>query len=146
MPTTPQYDQLLADLAAGQLNELERQVLYLLTNSPKGLTRYDLLEQVFGIQARDLAEERGLANSTDDRKIREAIESLRDSGVPIVSSSGKAGYRLDTSQEAVGAMIAEWQSRVENLQQRIRTASRFNLVQLPIKTAPSKRPVQERLF
>jgi hypothetical protein len=146
MPTTPQYDQLLADLAAGQLNTLEHQVLELLTNVPQGLTRYDLLEKAFGPEARQFAEERGLANSTDDRKIRETIESLRNKGVPIVSSSGKAGYRLDTSQEAVGAMIAEWQSRINNLQERIRTASRFHHVQLPVKTAPASRPAQGRLF
>lgn len=146
MPTTPQYDHLLADLAAGQLAELERQVLENLTKNPQGLTRYELIETIFGPVYRYNAEERGLANSTEDRKIREAIESLRNNGVPVVSSSGKAGYRLDTSPEAVDAMISEWQSRINNLQERIRTASRFCKIQLPHNTNPPSPTIQGRLF
>jgi hypothetical protein len=146
MATTPQYDQLLADLAAGQLTELEQKVLDLLGANPDGLTRYELLEHIFGPGSRYVAEKRGLANSTDDRKIREAIESLRNNGVPVVSSSGKPGYRLDTSPEAVGAMIAEWQSRVENLQERIRKATQFYRISLPLNPAQSPRTIQGRLF
>lgn len=147
MATTPKYDQLLAELAAGELSDLEQKVLDLLSVHPEGLTRYELLEMVFGPGARYLAEKRGLANCTEDRKIREAIESLRNNGVPVVSSSGKAGYRLDTSAEAVGSMIAEWQSRVENLQERIRKASQFHQVSIPRSpTAQAPRITQGRLF
>jgi hypothetical protein len=144
MTTTPQYDQLLAELAAGQLTELEQKVLDNLGASPEGLTRYELLERIFGPGSRYIAEKRGLANSGDDRKIREAIESLRNNGVPVVSSSGKPGYRLDTSPEAVGSMIAEWQSRVENLQARIHKAAQFYRVRLPIDHAAPV--IQRRLL
>lgn len=146
MTTTPQYDKLLAELAAGELSDLEQKVLDLLSTHPDGLTRYELLELVFGPGARYLAEKRGLANSTEDRKIREAIESLRNNWLPIVSSSGKPGYRLDTSPEAVGSMIAEWQSRVENLQERIRKASQFYHVAPPQVPGRSSQSMQGRLF
>jgi|GEM_PF-1190170 len=146
MATTPQYDQLLAELAAGELSDIEQKVLELLSVNPDGLTRYELLELVFSPGARYLAEKRGLANSTEDRKIREAIESLRNNGVPVVSSSGKPGYRLDTSPEAVGSMIAEWQSRVENLQERIRKASQFHQVSIPRSPGQTPRTIQGRLF
>lgn len=105
MTTTPQYDQLLAELAAGQLTELEQKVLDNLGASPEGLTRYELLERIFGPGSRYIAEKRGLANSGDDRKIREAIESLRNNGVPVVSSTGHqpGSGRLDDCRGKIQA-------------------------------------------
>lgn len=146
MATTEQYEKLLSDLAGGELSELERKVLGLLNKHRDGLTRFELLEHVFGPGSRYLAEKRGLANSTDDRKVRETIESLRNNGVPVVSSSGKPGYRLDTSPEAINSMIAEWQSRVENLQTRIRKAARYYGVQLPASYTQTQQATQNRLL
>lgn len=137
---TPQYEQILAELAGDALTELARRVFYVLKENPQGLTRYELLEKLVGPGARYNAEKRGLSNSTDDRKIREAIEELRNSGIPVVSSSGAPGYRLDASPEAVGAMVAEWQSRVNNLTARIRKAVTFYNI------PHEYNPVQERLF
>lgn len=122
---TPQYEQILVELAGEALTDLAKKVFSELKAHPDGLTRYELLEKIYGAGARYIAEKRGLANSTDDRKIREAIEDLRNNGVPVVSSSGAPGYRLDASPEAVGAMVAEWQSRVNNLTARIRKAVTF---------------------
>jgi hypothetical protein len=119
MPTTLTYDRILEQLARGELPELERQVLDLLRISPEGLDRYQLIEQLYGPGAAYVARARGLANFPEDRKIRKAIESLRGRGLCIVSSSGEAGYRLDTSPEAVGAMINELQSRVHRLTEHI---------------------------
>ena len=69
--------------------------------------------------------QRNLSNDPHDRKIRKAIESLRNRMIPIVSSSGKAGYRLDTSPEAIQNMIAELKSRIAHLEQRLEEACQF---------------------
>jgi hypothetical protein len=140
MPTTIQYDLILQDLAGDKLTELARKVFDQLKAHPDGLTRFELLEHIFGPGFRYNAEKRGLANSSEDRKIREAIEELRNNGVPVVSSSGAPGYRLDTSEEAVSAMVAEWQSRVNNLTARIRKAVTFYNI------PHEYNPVQKRLF
>ena len=140
MTRHPVYEQILAELAGNALTELARKVFNELKDNPAGLTRFDLLEKIYGPGARYLAEKRGLANSTDDRKIREAIEELRNNGIPVVSSSGAPGYRLDDSPEAVGAMVAEWQSRVNNLTARIRKAVTFYNI------PHEYNPVQKRLF
>lgn len=137
---TPQYEQILAELAGDALTDLARKVFYALKENPDGLTRYELIEKLVGPGARYHAEHRGLANSSHDRKIREAIEELRNCGVPVVSSSGAPGYRLDASPEAVSAMVAEWQSRVNNLTARIRKAVTFYNI------PHEYNPVQERLF
>jgi hypothetical protein len=120
MSTTPQYDHLLAELAGGELSALERQVFDLLKANPDGLTRYQLLAEIYGPKCAFTAKTRGLANSSEDRKIRKAVEALRERGICIVSSSGEAGYRLDTSPEAVSAMVNEWQSRVNRLNLHIK--------------------------
>jgi len=139
MSTTPQYDRILAELAT-EISDLERKVFDLLKAHPDGLTRFELLENVYGSGSRYLAEKRGLANSSDDRKIREAIEHLRDNGIPVVSSSGTPGYKLDTSVRAVSAMIAEWQSRVNKLQSKIKKAATFYNIPTEYN------PVQARLL
>ena len=39
--------------------------------------------------------------------------------IPIISSSGKAGYCLDTRPEAIQNMIAELKSRIAHMEQKI---------------------------
>jgi DNA-binding IscR family transcriptional regulator len=114
MARTPQYEKLLAELDAGELNELERKVLEVLLKAPSGMTRRGLVRAIYGVEA-----QQNLSNDPHDRKIRKAIESLRDRMIPIVSSSGKAGYRLDTSPEAIQNMIAELKSRIAHMEQKI---------------------------
>ena len=120
MARTPQYEKLLAELDAGELSELERKVLDALMKAPNGITRRGLIRVVYGVEA-----QRNLSNDPHDRKIRKAIESLRSRNIPIVSSSGKAGYCLDTSPEAVQNMIAELRSRIAHLEQRLVEACQF---------------------
>ena len=114
MARTPQYERLLAELDAGELSELERKVLDALLKAPNGITRRGLIRVVYGVEA-----QRNLSNDPNDRKIRKAIESLRNRMIPIISSSGKAGYRLDTSPEAIQNMIAELKSRIAHMEQKI---------------------------
>jgi len=120
MARTPQYERLLAELDAGELSELERKVFDALLKAPNGITRRGLIRVVYSVEA-----QRNLSNDPHDRKIRKAIESLRKRMIPIVSSSGKAGYRLDTSPEAIQNMIAELRSRIAHLEQRLEEACQF---------------------
>ena len=120
MARTPQYERLLAELNAGELSELERKVLDALLKAPGGITRRGLIRAIYGVEA-----QHNLSNDPHDRKIRKAIESLRNRMIPIISSSGKAGYRLDTSPEAIQNMVAELKSRIAHLEQRLEEACQF---------------------
>jgi hypothetical protein len=120
MSRTPQYEKLLAELNAGELPVIEYKILDALCQAPKGLTRRGLVRVVFGEDART-----DLGNDTKDRKIRKAIESLRNRGVPVVSNSGKAGYKLDTDPENIECMIRELKSRIAHLQQRVNAISLY---------------------
>ncbi len=120
MSHTPEYEQLLAELKAGQLPLITRKILDALLHAPKGLSRKGLIRIVFGEKPRP-----NLGNDTRDRKIRKGIEFLRKIGIPIVSSSGKAGYRLDTDPEKIKCMIRELESRITHLQQRVDAARRY---------------------
>jgi len=120
MSHTPEYEKLLAELNAGELPIIAQQILNTLLQAPKGITRKGLIRTVFG-------EEPGnnLSNDTRDRKIRKAIEHLRNLGLPIVSTSGKAGYKLDTDPENIEEMIREWESRIVHLQHRVDAARHY---------------------
>ena len=117
MARTPQYQKLLNELESGELNEIECKILVALLKAPKGLTRQGLIRIVFAVEPL-----RNLSNDPHDRKIRKGIESLRSRLIPIVSSSGEAGYRLDPSPEAIENMVLEWESRIARLQQKVQIA------------------------
>ena len=121
MSRTPQYEKLLVELNAGELPIIERQILDALYQAPKGLTRRELVRIVFGQEAHT-----NLGNDTKDRKIRKAIESLRNRGIPIISNSGKAGYKLDTDPENIECMVRELKSRIMHLQQRVDAISSYH--------------------
>jgi len=121
MARTSQYERLLAELDAGELSELECKVLEVFLKAPGGITRRGLIRVVYGMEA-----QRNLSNDPNDRKIRKAIESLRDRMIPIVSSSGKAGYRLDTSPEAIQNMTRELKSRIAHMEQKIEAIQQHN--------------------
>ena len=120
MSHTPEYEKLLVELNAGELPVIERNILDALCQAPKGLTRRGLVRIVFGQEART-----NLGNDTKDRKIRKAIESLRNRGVPILSNSGRAGYKLDSDPENIECMIRELKSRIIHLQQRVGAISSY---------------------
>ena len=114
MSHTPEYEKLMAELNAGELPAITRKILDALSQAPEGLTRKGLIRIVFGEEP-----ENNLSNDTRDRKIRKGIEYLRNLGIPIVSTSGKAGYKLDTDPKNIEEMIREWESRIVQLQQRV---------------------------
>ena len=120
MARTPQYQKLLNELKSGELTEIERKILEALLKAPNGLTRQGLICIFFAMEP-----QRNLANDPYDRKIRKGIEGLRNMMVPIISSSGEAGYRLDTSRGAIENMIRELESRIAHLQQKVQIARRL---------------------
>jgi len=129
MTTTAVYDQILEELQV-ELDELERKIFHALQQHPDGLTRRELIQEVYGIT---LSAYPDLANNTDDRKIRVAIANMQDRLVPIVSSSGKAGYRLDVSKETAERMALEMESRAAKLQDKARRIRKFHSIPVPVE-------------
>lgn len=134
------YEELLSELVI-ELPEIERKVFNALKRNPAGLKREQLVAIVFGaaVKAGTL-----LNNDPKDRKVRKAIESLRGRMVPIVSSSGQAGYRLDTSREARERMLADLISRRDHLTALISLAAKF--YEMPNSLPPIEHAEQSRLF
>lgn len=117
MSRTEVYDRILQELADGELEELEVKIFHFLRRVyPAPLTRRDLLEMVFGYRPGD---EEDLNNNTDDRKIRTAIASMYDKGVPIVSTSGGAGYHIDIDLEKWDKVAAELVAKKETISKKI---------------------------
>jgi hypothetical protein len=116
------YEKLLDELAAGELTVIERKVFDALKKHPEGLRRQQLIAIVFGETVRAWERDN---NSADDRKVRKAIESLRSRLVPIISTSGRAGYRLDVSKEARDRMLADLRSRRAKLDALIERTAKF---------------------
>lgn len=129
------YESLIEELAAGELSVLQRSIFELLREHPDGLDRYQLVMHIYGyIPVK-------IDGNTDDRKIRKAIEKLRSRNFPIVSTSGRPGYRLDTSREAAEKMLSELHSRIKNMQQQAEAVSKFWKIPMPktYRAAPHKR-------
>lgn len=116
---SPVYENLLLELSNGELTELQRKVYDLLKKYPEGLSRENLVYMIYGYVPVQLA------GNTDDRKIRKAIEKLRQRLFPIISTSAKPGYRLDFSRQAVEKMLSELQSRRDRIQEQINSAAKF---------------------
>lgn len=126
------YDKLLQELEAGQLDDLQRRVFTLLKQNPDGLSREQLVYNIFSYWP-------GLLEgNTDDRKIRKAIQRLRERLVPIVSSSGKAGYRLDISRDGVDKMLAELRAKKTLLEQQIESTLKFYEIPIAYLTDPKE--------
>lgn len=123
MSRTDVYERILNELADGELDELEVKVFHFLRRVyPAPLTRYDLLECIFGYRP---AEDENLNNNTDDRKIRTAIASMFEKGVPIVSTSGGAGYRIDIDLEQWNEVAKELESKKATFQKKVSAAYRI---------------------
>jgi hypothetical protein len=124
--TTPVYDQILEELQV-ELSQLERQIFNALKRNPEGVTRQHLIYVIFGYFPH------GLSGNTDDRKIRLAIASMQDRLIPIVSSSGKAGYKLDVSKETAERMALEMESRAAKLREKARRIRMFHSIPIPME-------------
>lgn len=114
------YETMLEELAAGEMNALQKKIFDLLRAHPEGMTRYDLVASIFGYRPVTLD------GNTQDRKIRKAIEALRKRLYPIVSTSHSPGYRLDVSHEAAEKMRAELMNRKKNIEAQIDAIGQFH--------------------
>lgn len=126
------YERLEQELGDGQLNELQKQVFTLLKENPAGLSRQDLVLKICGYWPDTLE------GNTDDRKIRKAIERLRQRLFPILSTSGKPGYRLDISREAVNQMLNELRSRKKHIDEQIDATLKFYEIPITYMTDPAE--------
>lgn len=131
------YAQMLTELA-GEIDQLMKDVFRLLKENPEGLSRQELVLHIMGYWPQSLD------GNADDRKIRKAIDRLRNRLIPIVSSSAHPGYKLSTSRDEVRGMIAEWRSRVEKLTDLINAAAKF--YEMPEMLVPTDKAAQIPLF
>lgn len=141
MARTDVYQQILDDLASGEMEDLEVKIFHFLRRVyPSALTRYDLLEMVFGYRP---AEEENLNNNTDDRKNREAIASMFLKGVPVVSTSGGAGYRLDIDLKSWNELVSELDGRKSSIEKKADAARQIvkNIQQAGRSAIPTDVPV-----
>jgi len=113
------YDNILKQLADGEMKGLQKSIYYLLKASPDGLTRHELVEKIYQYTPTDINAD------TNDRKIRRAISAMRNRLIPIVSNSSQAGYKLDTSRDAVQHMMAELHKRRSQLDHLLKSAAKF---------------------
>ena len=122
MPTTKIYDELRKQIT----EPLQCQVLDFLEANPQGLSRSVLIMHVYGVWVPP--EE--LANNVYDRKIRKAIEALSlEHGLPIVSSSGKSGYKLSDDPNEIEEMAREFDGRAAHCNKR---AFKIRTIQKPL--------------
>jgi len=126
------YTRLEQELENGELNDLQKQVFTLLKENPAGLSRQDLVMKIYGYWPETLE------GNTDDRKIRKAIERLRQRLFPILSTSGRPGYRLDISREAVNKMLNELRSRRTHIDEQINATLKFYEIPIAYLTDSSE--------
>ncbi|MEI7846357.1 MAG: hypothetical protein WCK35_11190 [Chloroflexota bacterium] len=136
---TPIYENILAELESGERKSIARALFGVLMDHPQGLNRRDLVFILFGKQANE-----NIANDTNDRKIRDTIAAMRSRLIPIVSTSGESGYRLDDSPEARKAMLAEMISRRDRINEQIEAASK--VWEIPVRYMDATNAVQARLI
>ena len=133
------YENILRELEAGERKSIARALFNVLSERPAGMARRDLVWVIFGVQAKE-----NLSNDTNDRKIRDTIAAMRSRLIPIVSTSGESGYRLDDSPEARKGMLAEMISRRDRLNEQIEAASKSWAI--PVRYQDASTAVQARLI
>lgn len=124
MTTSDVYQKILSQLDNGEMDELQRTIFAALRKAyPHGRTRRQLIQDCYGHLPVDTY---NLNNDPYDRKIRIAISRmLTDLHIPIFSTSGEPGYRIDISEANLKAMISEFQSRRARADERIRAAEQL---------------------
>ena len=97
------------------MDTLEARVFSVLRQAyPEGRTRRQLVQDVYGVAAQE-----NINNDTNDRTIRRAINRMRLRDMPILSTSGASGYRLELSENNIGKMISDLRGRRESLDEQI---------------------------
>lgn len=141
MKPSEYYKYLLDSLS----DETERRIFRILVDHiGTPIKRVELISLVFG---KTVAEEE-LANNGRDRAIRKYIEALRSKSFPIVSTSSEAGYELCADPDRVDKYIAEENSRIARINEKIGFLQRSKKVAGELRDwrAGADMPVQERMF
>jgi len=123
MARTDIYQRILDELADGELDELQVKIFHHLRRVfPGSMTRYDLIEAVYGYRP---ADDENLNNNGEDRKIRTAIAAMFEKDVPIVSTSGSAGYSINIDLGNWETVVNELEHRKETLEKKETAARRI---------------------
>jgi len=149
MPTTDTYNRIMEELASVQLEDLQQMIFHALRRVyPAGLTRAQLIQETAGYTPEPTE---NLNNNRHDRKNRAAIAAMLDMCIPVMSTSGEAGYRLDVDPEHLAEMVRELEDRRDTLNEKIGAARRtlLKVRELGRNTIPAKipeKPVQLSIF
>lgn len=87
---------------------------------PNSRTRRQLIFDVYGLLIPNTVD---LNNNKYDRKIRLTIAQMQDDLIPVVSSSSKAGYRLDMNPETIRKMGVEFSRRITQYERKVNRAN-----------------------
>jgi hypothetical protein len=116
MTTNKAYTVILETMPEG----LEKKILNILlekiaADDHSCASRRDLIIEIFHIAPPD-----DLSSCYEDRQIRIAIQKLIDDRYPVISNSGKGGYRLEATKSNREAYIIELESRKKRLEEKIK--------------------------
>jgi len=102
------------------MDTLEARVFSILRQAyPEGRTRQQLVMDLYGESVQV-----NINNDTRDRGVRRAIENMRKRDIPIFSTSGSAGYRLELNDNTLGKLIKGMRDRTDSLNDQIRSLER----------------------
>ena len=62
-----------------------------------------------------------------DREIRAAVQTLRNNGYPVMSSSKKSGYWIARNEDEIHMLIAELKSRASEMMNTVRSLENVRL-------------------
>lgn len=102
--------------------EIEQEVRFILSlhkGRDKRISRWELVERVFG---REAAANRS-NNNPFDRKIREVVAKFRDTDL-IVSSSALGGYWLAADMDDIEVIAEEYVKRSREMEEKARNLRR----------------------
>lgn len=63
----------------------------------------------------------------NDREIRAAVQTLRNNGYPVMSSSKKSGYWIARNEDEIYMLIAELKSRASEMMNTVRSLENVRL-------------------
>ena len=143
------YETIFAEWES-ELSDLKVKIFQSLKKAyPNGRTRRQLIFDVYGLLVPSTVD---LNNNKYDRKIRLTIAQMFDDLIPVVSSSSKAGYRLDLSEETMNKVITELTKRRAEYDKKITRAGKLLLrvryakeTAIPVEVRPTSKPVQMTL-
>ena len=120
----PVYDAIFDEWEA-ELDDLTVKIFQSLRQAyPESRTRRALIKDVYGVTIPANAD---LNNNKYDRKIRLTIARMFDDLIPVVSSSSKAGYRLDLSEETLRKLVGEFERRRNQYEAKVRRGNELIL-------------------